>query len=145
MAEQQSFAHHTRWVPLFHFFVFPVLILNFGWSIWRWLHLGFTIDGLVNILTAAALFLVAAFARVFVLTVQDRVIRLEERLRLEKLLPEDLKTRIGELTAKQLIAIRFASDSEVPGLARKVLNENLADPKAIKQMVQSWRPDHLRA
>ena len=145
MAEQQNFQHHAKWVPLYHGFILPALTLNLVWSIMQWIHWGFKFGGLVNLLTAAALVLLAFHARVFALTVQDRVIRLEERLRLEKLLPEDLKARIGEFTPGQLVGLRFASDSELPGLARKVLTDNIADRKAIKQMVQNWRPDHLRA
>src|ERR1035438_909562 len=139
MAEQQNFQHHTKWVGGYHGFVLPALLLNSGWSIWRWIHLGFTIDGLVSILTAVALLLLAFYARVFALTVQDRVIGLEERIRLEKLLPEDLKPRISEFTAGQLIGLRFASDSELPALARKVLTDDVSDRKAIKQMVQTDR------
>src|SRR5271166_3351446 len=96
MAEQ-NFANHVRWVPGFHFFVLPVMGLNFGWSIYRWKLAGFSLDGFISVLTAAALILLMFYARIFALTVQNRVIRLEERLRLEKLLPEDLKPRIGEL------------------------------------------------
>ena len=145
MADQQNFAHHTKWVAGYHGFVLPALTLNFGWSIYRWIHLGFTVDGFINILTAAALGLLMFYARIFALTVQDRVIRLEERLRLEKLLPDDLKARIGEFTKSQLVGLRFASDAELPALARKVLTDKMEDRKAIKQLVQTWRPDHLRA
>jgi hypothetical protein len=145
MAEQQNFAHHTRWVAGYHGFVVPALTLNFGWSIYRWIRLGVTVDGFVNILTAAALVLLMFYARIFALTVQDRVIRLEERLRLEKLLPDDLKSRIGEFTKSQLVGLRFASDSELPVLARKVLTDKVDNRKAIKQLVQNWRADHLRA
>lgn len=145
MAEQQSFAHHTKWVPLFHFFVIPVLLLNFGTSIYRWIHFGYGFGGFVNILTATALLGMAFSARLSTLTVQDRVIRLEERLRMEKLLPADLKGRVDEFTREQLMALRFASDAEIPALARKVLTDKVADRKTIKQMVQSWRADHLRA
>jgi Family of unknown function (DUF6526) len=145
MAEQQTFQHHTKWVAGYHGFVLPALTLNFVWSIWRWVHLGFTVDGLVSLLTAAALVLLMFYARIFALTVQDRVIRLEERLRLEKLLPEALKPRIGEFTTGQLIGLRFASDSELPALAQKVLSDNVGDRKSIKQMVQNWRSDHQRA
>ncbi len=145
MAEQQSFAHHTKWVPGFHFFVMPVLLLNLFWSIYRCWRAGFTADTFIAILTAVALLLLMLYARLFALTVQDRVIRLEERLRLEKLLPEDLKPRIGEFTREQLMGMRFASDGELPGLARKVLTDKVADRKSIKQMVQNWRADHLRA
>jgi hypothetical protein len=80
-----------------------------------------------------------------VLTVQNRVIRLEERLRLARLLPADLQGRIEELTVGQLVALRFASDGELVELTRKVLTEGITDKKAIKSMVTTWRPDHLRA
>ena len=84
-------------------------------------------------------------ARIFALTVQDRVIRLEMRLRLRELLPPDLQPRIGEFTRHQLVAMRFASDRELPAIARKVLDERLEDRKAIKLLVQEWEADHLRA
>jgi Family of unknown function (DUF6526) len=145
MAEQQSFAHHTKWVPLFHFFVIPVLLLNFGTSIYRWIHVGYGFGGFADILTATALLGMAFSGRLSTLTVQDRVIRLEERLRLEKLLPADLKENVDEFTREQLMALRFASDAEIPALARKVLTNKVADRKTIKRMVQNWRADHLRA
>jgi hypothetical protein len=144
MAEQ-NFANHTRWVAAYHGFVFPVLILNFVWSVVQLGKTGFTADGFIRILTAAALFLLASYARLFALTVQNRVIRLEERLRYERILPEDLKARIGEFSTGQLIALRFASDAELPGLARKVLDGNVKTGKEIKQIIQNWRPDYLRA
>jgi hypothetical protein len=77
--------------------------------------------------------------------VQDRLIRLEERLRYERTLPADMKPRIGEFTVEQLVSLRFASDAELPALARKVLDEKMTERKAIKQMVKSWKPDFLRA
>ena len=144
MAEQ-TFASHVRWVPGFHYFVMPVIVLNFGWSIYRWRAAGFSLDAFISVLTAAALMMLMFYARLFALKVQDRVIRLEERLRLEKLLPADLKPRIEEFTCGQLVAMRFASDAELPALARKVLTDNIRGGKAIKQMVQSWRADYLRA
>jgi hypothetical protein len=144
MAEQ-NFANHVKWVPTFHFFVMPVLVLNFGWSVYRLIHLGFTWEGLIQLLVALALVLLMFNARLFALSVQDRVIRLEERQRMAKLLPDDLKPRIGEYTVGQLVALRFASDAELPALARKVLNDKLTDRKAIKQLVQNWRADNLRA
>ena len=98
----------------------------------------------LNILVAVALLLLAFLARLFALGVQDRVIRLEERMRYERLLPEDLKARIGEFTISQLVSLRFASDAELPALARKVLDEQIKERKAIKQMIQSWRPDYQR-
>jgi multisubunit Na+/H+ antiporter MnhF subunit len=144
MAEQ-NFANHPKVVPVFHYFVVPALTLNFGWSIYRLVHGHQWADGIIGVLTAAALLLLALFARMFALTVQDRVIRLEERLRFERLLPEDLKARIPEFTVAQFVSLRFASDAELPALARKVLSENLTDRKVIKQLVQNWRADHLRA
>ncbi|MGB7498098.1 MAG: DUF6526 family protein [Candidatus Acidiferrum sp.] len=144
MAEQ-NYSNHVRWVPTFHFFVMPILFLNFGWSIAQLIRPGFTWDGLVHMLTALALVIFMFNARVFALTVQNRVIRMEERQRMAKLLPDDLKSRMGEFTIGQLVGLRFASDEELPALARKVLNDKVNDTKAIKQMVKNWRPDYLRA
>jgi len=142
---EQNFANHPKIVPLFHYFVLPALTLNLGWSVYRLVHGRHWADGIIGVLTAAALLLLTFLARIFALTVQDRVIRLEERLRFERLLPEDLRARIPEFTVAQLVSLRFASDAELPALARKVLSENLTDRKVIKQLVQNWRADHLRA
>jgi cell division protein FtsL len=144
MAEQ-NFANHVRWVPGFHYFVMPVMALNFGWSIYRLKVANFSLDAFVGVLVAAALVGLMLYARLFALSVQNRVIRLEERMRLERLLPEDLKPRIAEFSCRQLIAMRFASDAELPGLARKVLADNIQEGGAIKQIIQTWRPDYLRA
>jgi hypothetical protein len=99
----------------------------------------------ISLLLAIAFILAALYGRLFALTVQDRVIRLEMRLRMMQLLPADLRTRIPEFTVNQLVALRFASDGELPALARKVLDEKLTDRKTIKQMIQNWEPDFLRA
>jgi hypothetical protein len=144
MAEQ-SYSNHVKWVPTFHFFVVPVFALNLGWSVYRLIRPGFSWDGLVHFLMALALLIFMFNARLFALRVQDRVIRMEERNRMAKLLPDDLKPRIGEFTPAQLVALRFAGDDELPALARKVLNDKLTDIKAIKQMVKHWRADYLRA
>jgi dolichyl-phosphate-mannose--protein O-mannosyl transferase len=144
MAEQ-NFDNHTKFVPLFHVYVLGVLALNFLWSLYHWKMTGFSLDGLVSILLASALVLLAFFARIFALTVQDRVIRLEERLRYERVLPADLRPRIGEFMLSQIVSMRFASDAELPALARKVLDEKLCDRKAIKQLIKNWKPDYLRA
>ena len=142
---EQNFANHVKWVPPFHFFVVPVLLLNFGWSVYRLVHLWFSWDALIQLLTAAALVVLMFSARLFALCVQDRVIRMEERQRMGKLLPEDLKPRIEEFTPAQLVALRFASDGELPALARKVLADKLTNRNSIKKLVQHWRADHLRA
>jgi hypothetical protein len=106
---------------------------------------GVTWDNVVYLLTAAALLMLVFHARLFALKVQDRVIRMEERQRMTKLLPQDLQPRIGDFTPGQLVALRFAGDDELPGLARKVLSDQLTNAKSIKQMFEHWRPDHLRA
>ena len=143
--EQQDFKNHTKIVPAFHFFVLPVLLLHLGWSLYAWKQAEFSFGGLVAVLTAVALILGFLYARMFALRVQDRVIRLEERLRYERVLPADLLARAGELSVRQIIALRFASDAELPGLARKVLDQKVADGKAIKMLITDWRADHLRA
>jgi hypothetical protein len=144
MAEQ-NFANHGRFYPPFHFFVIPVMVLNLIWTLSRLWRLGFSWDGLERVLLALGLAVGFLIARIMVLRIQDRVIRLEERLRFERVLPADLKPRIGEFTVDQLVALRFASDAELPALAGRVLNEKMAKRKAIKQMVKTWKPDYLRA
>jgi Family of unknown function (DUF6526) len=140
----QNFENHTKFVPAFHFFVLPVLALNLVWSIDRaWSF--FSTGTVISALLAAALILLALCGRRFALTVQDRVIRLEMQLRLQNVLPTDLRVRIPEFTLGQLVALRFASDAELPELARKVLDEHLADRKAIKKLVRNWQADLLRA
>jgi uncharacterized membrane protein YciS (DUF1049 family) len=143
--EEQNFKNHGKVVPGFVFFVMPVLVLNLGWALYAWTKSRFSFGGLVAVLLAVALGLGFFYARTFALRVQDRVIRLEERLRYERVLPADLVARASELSVDQILALRFASDAELPGLMRKVLNEKLADRKAIKLLVTDWRADHLRA
>ena len=142
---EQNLKNHARFVPLYHFFALPMLIINFGWSIYRWIAAGFSIGGLEWILTSAALFLGVLYARLFALSVQDRLIRLEERLRYERILPEELRWRADELTVNQFVSLRFASDDELPALMKKVLDEKVTSRKAIKQVIKNWRPDYLRA
>ena len=144
MAEQ-TLANHGKFYPPFHFFTVPVMGINLIWSLVRLWRLGFSWDGLERVLLALGLVAGFLVSRLMVLKVQDRVIRLEERLRYERVLPADLKSRIGEFTVNQLIALRFASDAELPALARKVLDEKMVERKAIKQMVKTWKPDYLRA
>jgi len=139
----QSYANHRRYVVGFHVVTFGLLLLNLLYwvrAIYRY-RTGLQIDGLV---VAVALLLLFYYVRIFPLAVQDRVIRLEERLRLARLAP-DLAARADELTAGQCIALRFASDAELPALARRVLDERIADREAIKKQIQSWRADDLRA
>ena len=143
-AKTQNFANHTRLVPGFHGFVVPVLAINLIWSLVQ-LRNGISIASVWSVLVAAALAGLALSARLFAITVQDRVIRLEMRLRLASLLPADLQPRIGEFTVGQLVALRFAGDDELPALARQVLQEKLDDRKAIKRRIKNWQGDFLRA
>jgi Family of unknown function (DUF6526) len=144
MAEQ-NFQNHTKVVPPFHFFVLPMLLINLGFSIYWAVKAGISVNGVLSVLVSAAILLGMLTVRMMALTVQDRVIRLEERLRYERVLPADLQPRIAEFTIDQLVALRFASNAELPELARKVLDEKLNDRKAIKQMIKTWRPDFARA
>ncbi len=147
MASQklQNLRNHTRIVAPFHMFVLPVFLLNAGDSIYRVIKFGITYQSVLGVLMAFALLTFALFARVFALTVQDRVIRLEMRLRLAEVLPVDLRPRIPEFTVGQLVSLRFAGDAELPTLARKVLDDKLDSRKAIKQLVKDWQGDYLRA
>ena len=144
MAEQ-SLKNHGRYVPLYHFFTLPILIGNFGARVYFWVKAGFALSHFFPILLAAALFLGILYARMFALAVQDRLIRLEERLRYERALPEELRWRADELTTNQFVSLRFACDDELPALMRKVLEEKVTSRKAIKQLIKNWRPDYLRA
>ena len=141
----QSYAHHTRWDPPFHFFILPVFaiaaIAAIVHSVMHFPH--HPIHGVFLVLFALAALAAIFKIRLNALKVQDRVIRLEERLRLATLLPEPLRSRIPELTVGQLIALRFASDAELPGLVQKALNEKLARDE-IKKAIQTWRPDDWR-
>jgi hypothetical protein len=140
----QTFENHTKFVPAWHFVAAPILLVNFGWAIHNVIKVQDT-GTVIALLLSIALLIVWAFARVFALTVQDRVIRLEMRLRLAALLPVEMRSRIPEFTVAQLVSLRFAGDDELPALARKVLDEKINDRKAIKKMIKNWQPDELRA
>jgi hypothetical protein len=142
--QTQNFANHARFVPVFHFFIVPVLLINFIYSLVQ-LRNGIGFASALSVLVAAALLSLAFVARIFALTVQDRVIRLEMRLRMARLLPADLQSQIEEFTVGQMVSLRFAGDEELPMLARQVLQEKLDDRKTIKQRVKNWQGDFLRA
>lgn len=144
MAEQ-NFANHTCYVPLYHGVTLGILVLNLGYSIYKLAKTSLSFEAIVGLLLAVALILIFFHARLFALTVQDRVIRIEMRLRMERVLPGELKSRIGEFNVAQLVSLRFASDAELPELARRVLEEKLTGGKAIKQLVKNWQADTLRA
>jgi hypothetical protein len=144
MAESvQSYESHTRWVPAFHFFVLPVLLANVIVSAIRLVNDPRGMTGW-NLIVAIALFLGVFLLRGMPLRAQDRVIRLEERARFDRLLPTDLRPRVGELTTAQFIALRFAPDDEVPDLTRRALAGELKTQADIKRAIKNWRPDTLR-
>ena len=140
----QSFKNHVRWLPPFHFFVMPILVANVFNQL-RLVRAAPTFGSIWAAIVAVALVMLALMSRVQANTVQDRVIRLEMRLRLRELLPADLKSRIEDLTRGQLVALRFASDAELPALVRDVLAGKLKTKKEIKRRVRDWQGDWLRA
>ena len=139
----QNYANHSQYVPGFHFLTFGVILVYLFSTLYQVIF-HFSWEHLFGVLPPIALALVALYTRTFPLVVQNRVIRLEERLRLERLCPE-LKNRIEELSTGQLVALRFASDAEAPALVRRVLDEHIHDQSVIKKQIQNWRADHLRA
>jgi Family of unknown function (DUF6526) len=145
----QNFSNHTRWDPLFHFFLGPVFIVALIMTLIHFFahmaHSTFRENFHAFLLVVLAFaFLVMLFKmRLYSLKVQDRVIRLEEQLRLNALLAEPLRSRIPELTVDQLCGLRFASDAEVPKLVERALNEKLSRAD-IKKSIQNWRPDYWR-
>jgi hypothetical protein len=144
MAEQtQTFATHRRFIPIYHFFVVPILLINVIVTVIQLVRDPRLMTAWV-VVVALALFFGMLYLRFMPVRAQDRIIRLEERTRLERLLPGDLRGRVGELTATQLIAIRFAPDDEVPELTRRTLNGELKSQGDIKRAIRNWRGDHLR-
>ena len=138
----QNLANHVRYDPLFHFFLLPVFLISLIVSVamlakHRDLHaLWFTIAVLALVIAVFKI-------RLYALKVQDRVIRLEERLRLAALLPEAERAQIPKISEQQLVALRFASDEELPALAKRAWSENL-QPADIKKSIRNWRPDYWR-
>lgn len=130
-------------LPPLYMAAFLVLAANLLWALWTLIRFPSIATGLA-VLTAFAILVVGLYARTNAQIVQNRVIRLEERLRLANILPADLKARIGELSTGQLIALRFASDGEVTDLVREVLAGDIQDKKVIKMKIKSWRADFLR-
>jgi hypothetical protein len=138
----QTYANHGRFDPAFHFFIVPLLGLNLVFAIIHaWRHR--TPFNIWFVVLSIALIAIALLLRSYPLQAQNRIIRLEERLRIKALCSEPLRSRIDQLTPDQLIGLRFAADEEVPELARRALDEHLTK-KQIKQAINNWRPDHWR-
>jgi Family of unknown function (DUF6526) len=142
MADAQTFSNHTRYDPLFHFFVLPVFAITLIATIVHLVRRPGLHSAWVVVFMIAAVVLMFK-TRLYALKVQDRVIRLEERLRLASLLDESLRPRIAEFTESQLIGLRFASDAELPALAARALSEKMSCTE-IKRAIQQWRPDYWR-
>ena len=139
---EQNLKNHARFDPMFHGFLAVGALILLGATIYAlvrqpdwW--------GVVRLLGVLWAIVLMFKTRLYALKVQDRVIRLEERLRLAQLLPEATRARIGELSERQLIALRFGSDGEVPGLVQQTLDGNW-DQKQVKSAIKNWRPDYLR-
>ena len=145
MAETgQTYSNHVRFFPLFHFFVAPVLMVNMFVALWGAIKAPSIATGW-GFVVAATLVALALASRLMALSVQDRVIRLEMRLRLREALPLELQGRIADLTREQLVGLRFASDAELPDLVRKVLGGSLKTTTDIKKAIAQWQGDYLRA
>ena len=148
MPEQQNYSNHTRWFPLFHFVVMPLLLLNFLSHLVR-LLLAEPNSGRKTlafwVLLSVVLILMALASRLMALTVQNRVIRLEERLRYAKVLSPEQNEQAKALSLGQIIALRFASDEELPGLVERTLKGEFTKPDDIKKAVNNWQADWLRA
>jgi len=144
MAEAaQSYSNHIRRHPLYLFFLFPALTVNLGWSLWLIVRQP-DLNHAVQLLLAAALIVMMFIVRTYSLKVQDRVIRLEERLRYQRVLPADLAAKAAELPVRFIVALRFASDEELPDLVRQTLGGKFAKPDDAKRAIRNWRADYFR-
>lgn len=138
--QNQSYSNHTKWDPPFHFFMAPISLINAGWCIWRAIQNATPVN--LWIVAVALAFVVTVFkTRIYSLKVQDRLIRLEENLRLTRLSPSAAEA--CKLTEAQFIGLRFASDGELVALAQRAAKEGMT-AKQIKQAISQWRADHFR-
>ncbi|MDQ2766949.1 MAG: DUF6526 family protein [Gemmatimonadota bacterium] len=142
----QTFANHRRFFPLYHYVALPILTLNILMTlVYAYRHPGSMKWNVWQIIVAVALAVAVLASRTSTLIVQNRLIRLEQRIRLGMILPENLRTRIQELTVGQLIGLRFASDGEVPGLVQRCLSGELKGAEDVKKAIATWQTDLLRA
>ncbi len=138
----QNYANHAKFDPPFHFFLMPIVVTNFIVNIVHAFRHP-ELSAYWSIVLAAAAVVAVFKMRIYSLKVQDRVIRLEERLRLSQTLPEPLRSRAAQLSEAQLVGLRFASDAELPSLVEKTLTGNLKNAE-VKKAIVNWRPDHFR-
>lgn len=142
MTQPQTYANHVRIVPLY-LAALAILGIDAAWSLYD-VTTAPSIASARAAVVSMALVVLAVYARGFALRAQDRIIRLEMRLRLRTLLPAGLQSRVDEFTHDQLIALRFAADAELPALAERVLRDDIRDRRAIKRLVAEWQPDNMR-
>ena len=140
----QNLGNHVRWDPPYHFVMTPILMLNVLWTAYKlWGNPG--LDGVVALVVAIALAMLGLYARVNALRAQDRVIRLEEHLRYQRVLPAELaKQAIASLSVAQIIGLRFAADGELADLVSKTLSGTLTAQADIKKAIRNWRGDYVR-
>jgi hypothetical protein len=138
----QTYQNHTRTDPAFHFVVAPILLANLIAAIVHAVRTPAAATAWAAVV-ALALLMLAMLLRAYCLKVQDRVILLEERIRMAALMPMESRAVQRELSTRQLIALRFASDAELAGLAERAVREKLT-PKAIKQQIVNWKADTHR-
>lgn len=143
MPKTQDYKSHRRFLPMYHYFVMPILYINVMIQIWR-LFGDQSFESIWAVAVALALVFLGFAARIMALTAQNRVIRLEERARLTRLMPAEDAARIDELAPRHLVGLRFASDEEAADLARRCLAGELASASDVKRNIRTWRPDHLR-
>jgi len=141
---EQSYKNHQQRSNAWIYGVFLPFVVNFVWAFWQVISLR-TFASVVQFAMAIAFLILWWFVRRMALTVQDRVIRLEMRLRLKEVLPPSMHADIARLTLRQIVALRFAGDQELAGLVREVLAGTLANSKDIKTKIQDWQADYLRA
>lgn len=141
--EPQNFANHTRWHPAFHFFILPVMLINLVWAIVSFVEAPGRSSGWW-IVVSLALLMLTVFVRTYSLRVQDRVIRLEEKLRYQQVLSPSLAQQISALTPGQIVALRFAADEELEELVSAVTAGRFVKTKELKQAIKNWRADHFR-
>ena len=144
MAENtQNYSTHVRWHPPYHFILFPILLIHFIWTIVRLIQYP-DLDHAEQLLLSIGLLLMLLLIRVNPLRVQDRLIRFEEQLRYQRVLPPDLAAKAGALPIRFVVALRFASDQELAELVRQALDRKFAKPDEVKKAIREWRGDYLR-
>lgn len=140
----QTYATHRKWVPLWHYIATPIALLGLGKSLYD-LRFGTDLHAIEKVVFMVGFAATAYLARQSAVTVQNRLIRLEERLRLQSVLPEGMRGRISELSTSQLIGLRFAVDGELAGLVERCVSGELKGAEQVKKEIRTWRPDELRA